>query len=361
MADAAAAGAAGMMVSAGAPVLGALYGAWYFYTKGVRKAREDFPIPQAQAALSKYLLVTMFMIFVCALYGFVGALVINTNLSKDPVFVPGNAAHAAGLINGAACFFTAIALGYFGATAVRCGLEQPRLFVAYVLINIYIEAFALYGLILALVTVAKASATKVDLAPDVAVPFAIVDILANYGGIIGSVLPGYAIMQVGVVRPDLVMKCMIPVVMSGVTGIYGLISCIVEAGTWPPAGENQLAGLLYIVSSVIIAYVGYHGVRGMEEDPSTFVGMVVKLINGQSVGLAGLVYSLVVTGSRKRAVGDDGAPSDSATMAPTTLLAKGLVGGSPVFGLALLSLPLLFAFLLGARRRPSTLGDALLA
>jgi V-type H+-transporting ATPase proteolipid subunit len=49
---------------------------------------------------------------------------------------------------------------------------------------------------------------------------------------------GVGIASMGVMRPELVMKSIVPVVMAGVLGIYGLIiAVIISTGVIPPGGE----------------------------------------------------------------------------------------------------------------------------
>mmetsp|Transcript_26565 Transcript_26565/g.38082 ORF Transcript_26565/g.38082 Transcript_26565/m.38082 type:complete len:201 (+) Transcript_26565:138-740(+) len=52
-------------------------------------------------------------------------------------------------------------------------------------------------------------------------------IFANCGAALGTAKSGVAIMQSGVNSPELVWRNLIPVVMAGVNGIYGLITSII--------------------------------------------------------------------------------------------------------------------------------------
>ncbi|KAK1860773.1 hypothetical protein I4F81_003360 [Pyropia yezoensis] len=48
-------------------------------------------------------------------------------------------------------------------------------------------------------------------------------IFSNLGAAYGTAKSGVGVASMGVMRPELVMRCIIPVVMAGVLGIYGLI------------------------------------------------------------------------------------------------------------------------------------------
>lgn len=50
---------------------------------------------------------------------------------------------------------------------------------------------------------------------------------AGFGAAYGTAKSGVGIASMGVLRPDLVIKSIIPVVMAGVLGIYGLIIAVI--------------------------------------------------------------------------------------------------------------------------------------
>ena len=52
-------------------------------------------------------------------------------------------------------------------------------------------------------------------------------VFANIGAAYGTAKSGVGIASMGVMRPELVMKSIVPVVMAGVLGIYGLIIAVV--------------------------------------------------------------------------------------------------------------------------------------
>ncbi|GAX14446.1 hypothetical protein FisN_11Hh095 [Fistulifera solaris] len=66
-------------------------------------------------------------------------------------------------------------------------------------------------------------------------------ILANTGAAMGTARAGVGIMQSGIKSPDLVWRNLIPIVMAGVNGIYGLITSIVVLGSiaMPAMGGNN--------------------------------------------------------------------------------------------------------------------------
>ncbi|KAI4145685.1 MAG: hypothetical protein LQ340_006203 [Diploschistes diacapsis] len=81
-------------------------------------------------------------------------------------------------------------------------------------------------------------------------------VFACFGAAYGTAKSGVGISAMGVLRPDLIVKNIVPVIMAGIIGIYGL------------------------VVSVLIS-------SGLKQELSLYAGFV-QLGAGLSVGLAGL-------------------------------------------------------------------------
>ena len=60
-------------------------------------------------------------------------------------------------------------------------------------------------------------------------------ILANFGAAYGTAKAGIGIGSVAVTRPNLVYKSLVPVVMAGILGIYGLIVAVILVAKVNPA------------------------------------------------------------------------------------------------------------------------------
>ncbi|CAO1947329.1 unnamed protein product [Urochloa humidicola] len=132
-------------------------------------------------------------------------------------------------------------------------------------------------------------------------------VLSCMGAAYGTAKSGVGIAHMGVMRPDLVMKSMVPVVMAGVLGIYGLIvAVIVTTGINPGNrpyylfdGCGHLAagiacGLCCLASGMAIGIVGDAGVRATAQQPKLFVGTLLILIFAEALGLYGLIVGLVI-------------------------------------------------------------------
>ena len=131
--------------------------------------------------------------------------------------------------------------------------------------------------------------------------------LANLGAAYATAKAGVGISSFGVMRPDLVMRSLIPVVMGGVLGIYGLITAVIINGKLdkPDAlsaysGQALLAAGVTVGASALaagyaIGVVGDVGVRmNALANGKLFVGMILILIFAEAIGLYGLIVGLVV-------------------------------------------------------------------
>lgn len=66
--------------------------------------------------------------------------------------------------------------------------------------------------------------------------------VAGFGAAYGTAKAGVGIASMGVLRPELVMKSIVPIVMAGVLGIYGLIiSVIISTGSECPHHQSHAA------------------------------------------------------------------------------------------------------------------------
>merc|ERR1711879_173446 len=74
----------------------------------------------------------------------------------------------------------------------------------------------------------------------------------------------------------------------------------------PPVGDDYLAGILYFLSSLGIACVGYNGILKLGENPRSYVPMLLQLIGCESIGLVGLIWGLVTLSKGGQVSSPDG-------------------------------------------------------
>ncbi|CAK7242358.1 MAG: v-type proton ATPase 16 kDa proteolipid subunit 2 [Sporothrix thermara] len=139
-------------------------------------------------------------------------------------------------------------------------------------------------------------------------------ILGSMGAAYGTAKSGIGIAGVGTFRPDLIMKCLIPVVMSGIIAVYALvISVLIAQDLAPPSSNNHYSlfnGFMHLACGIsvgatglaagyCIGVVGDKGVRAYMEQSRIFVGMVLILIFGEVLGLYGLIVGLILNTKSK--------------------------------------------------------------
>ncbi|KAG8214905.1 V-type proton ATPase 16 kDa proteolipid subunit [Butyriboletus roseoflavus] len=144
----------------------------------------------------------------------------------------------------------------------------------------------------------------------------------------------------GVLRPDLVMRCVIPVIMAGIIAVcapfvlLGMLTmstmytdlrpgcfgpylkltfvhhctcsvmlinfCVIVgssvslAASFIDLGAGLSVGLAGLAAGFAIGIVGDAGVRGTAQQPRLYVGMVLILIFAEVLGLYGLIVALIM-------------------------------------------------------------------
>mmetsp|Transcript_20284 Transcript_20284/g.34871 ORF Transcript_20284/g.34871 Transcript_20284/m.34871 type:complete len:207 (+) Transcript_20284:101-721(+) len=167
-------------------------------------------------------------------------------------------------------------------------------------------------------------------------------VLSNWGSAWGTWKAGVSLLNTGIRHPGSVMKNVIPIVMAGVIGIYGLIVAVILGGNIPSptVGTNVnvysiytgmahlsaglCCGLSGLAAGGCIGIIGDYGVRsvgyrtsnisvvfstdkgggfdGEEEgaggggdENKLFVGMLIMLIFSEALALYGLIVALIVS------------------------------------------------------------------
>ncbi|KAK7917078.1 hypothetical protein PG985_010686 [Apiospora marii] len=138
-------------------------------------------------------------------------------------------------------------------------------------------------------------------------------IFGSIGAAYGTAKSGIGIAGVGTFRPDLIMKCLIPVVMSGIIAVYSLVISVLIAEDMNPPGPTRYSlfngfmhlacgisvGMTGLAAGYCIGVVGDKGVRAYMEQSRVFVGMVLILIFGEVLGLYGLIVALILNTKAK--------------------------------------------------------------
>jgi len=134
-------------------------------------------------------------------------------------------------------------------------------------------------------------------------------VFANLGAAYGTAKSGVGISSMGVMNPGMVMRNMIPVIMAGVLGIYGLIiAVIINQNIGDGSSYDYFKGYAHLASGLAcglsslgagmaIGIVGDAGVRANGQQPKLYVGMVLILIFAEALGLYGLIVAIILSTS----------------------------------------------------------------
>lgn len=132
-------------------------------------------------------------------------------------------------------------------------------------------------------------------------------VFSNMGAAYGTAKSGVGIAAVGVLRPELIMRSIIPTVMAGILGIYGLIVAVILAGqigqqSYPyylgfaHLSAGLAMGLSGLAAGICIGVVGDAGVRATAQQPKVFTGFILILIFAEALALYGLIVALILSG-----------------------------------------------------------------
>ncbi|EPZ32660.1 V-type ATPase [Rozella allomycis CSF55] len=104
------------------------------------------------------------------------------------------------------------------------------------------------------------------------------------GAAYGTAKSGIGIAGMGTFKPQLIMRSLIPVVMAGIIGIYGLVVAVLITG-------SRLSG---VAAGWTVGIVGDSSVRNFAKESRVYVAMVLMLIFAEVLGLYGLIVALIL-------------------------------------------------------------------
>lgn len=129
-------------------------------------------------------------------------------------------------------------------------------------------------------------------------------VFSALGAAYGTAKSGCGISAMAVMKPEFIIKSVIPVVMAGILAIYGLVVAVLIAGdiekeyslykSFHHLGAGLSVGLSGVAAGLAIGIVGDAGVRGTAQQPRLYVGMILILIFAEVLGLYGLIVSLIL-------------------------------------------------------------------
>merc|ERR1711939_249993 len=131
-------------------------------------------------------------------------------------------------------------------------------------------------------------------------------VFACLGAAYGTAKSGVGVANMGVLHSEMIMKSIIPIIMAGVLGIYGLIVAVLLGanitnkayGYASYSGYAALAaglccGMAGLSAGIAIGIVGDAGVHANARQEKLFIGVILILIFAEALGLYGLIVALI--------------------------------------------------------------------
>merc|ERR1711981_1160160 len=135
-------------------------------------------------------------------------------------------------------------------------------------------------------------------------------VFACLGAAYGTAKSGVGVSNMVVLHPEMVMKSIIPIIMAGGLGIYGLIVAVLlgsgidkdpygyaSFSGYAALSAGLCCGMAGLSAGIAIGIVGDAGVRANARQPKLFVGVILILIFAEALGLYGLIVALILSGN----------------------------------------------------------------
>lgn len=140
-------------------------------------------------------------------------------------------------------------------------------------------------------------------------------IFANLGSAYGAAKSGIGVAHLGILHAERIMRGIVPVVMAGILGIYGLIVAVIinnniktDSNSYASFsgylhfGAGLAAGLSSLAAGLAIGIVGDTSVRAYGKQEKIFVAMILMLIFAEALGLYGLIIALLMNNTANKVI-----------------------------------------------------------
>lgn len=126
------------------------------------------------------------------------------------------------------------------------------------------------------------------------------------GASYGTAKSAVGISSLAVIEPGKIFQGLIPIIMAGILGIYGVIIAVIagsqvktkasleEKEGYQYLGAGLACGLSALAAGLAIGVAGDAGVRAYAQTDAIFVGMILILIFAEAIGLYGLIVSIIM-------------------------------------------------------------------
>jgi V-type H+-transporting ATPase proteolipid subunit len=133
-------------------------------------------------------------------------------------------------------------------------------------------------------------------------------VFANLGSSYGTAKAGVGIASLGVIDSSKIFRALIPIIMAGILGIYGIIvSVLINTRAKEPnlkmgdgyklLSAGLCCGLSSLAAGLAIGVAGDAGVRAFAQTDGIFVGMILIMIFAEAIGLYGMIIAIIIQSS----------------------------------------------------------------
>lgn len=135
-------------------------------------------------------------------------------------------------------------------------------------------------------------------------------VFANLGASYGTAKAGVGIASLGVIDSSKITKSLIPIIMAGILGIYGVIVAVLINSSFNKDADfanyakgykifsaGLCCGLSSLAAGLAIGVAGDAGVRAYAQTDAIFVGMILILIFAECIGLYGMIIAIILVSS----------------------------------------------------------------
>merc|ERR1711935_1034623 len=132
-------------------------------------------------------------------------------------------------------------------------------------------------------------------------------VFANLGAAYGTAKSAVGISSLAVIDSSKIFQGLIPIIMAGILGIYGVIISVIANAQIKSAGNDfgdkkgytflgagLSCGLSALAAGLAIGVAGDAGVRAYAQTDGIFVGMILILIFAEAIGLYGLIVAIIM-------------------------------------------------------------------
>lgn len=136
-------------------------------------------------------------------------------------------------------------------------------------------------------------------------------VFANLGASYGTAKSAVGISSLSVIDKSKIFQSLVPIIMAGILGIYGVIIAVIanqqvkglgpgtdittmELTGYKVLGAGLACGLSSLAAGLAIGVAGDAGVRAFAQSDDIFVGMILILIFAEAIGLYGLIVAIIM-------------------------------------------------------------------